>query len=296
MMTALHEHGIDPDVLVGTSVGAVNAAYLAGPGTTDERLAALAALWRTMRRHDAFVANPRRWVRAAVGGAPSLFSSRPLRALLATHLGYAAFEDTRLELAVTAADIVTGAAMFLNSGSVVDAVTASAAIPGLLPPVRRGDRTLVDGAVGHPATLAYADALGAEDIYLLPAGYPCAAPPPATALGVGLTALDLLLHHQLVDQVRAYTGRARLHVAPPLCPLATSAADFAHADDLMRRAHASTRHWLSQTPDPISTTDQNAPYDAVLAFHEAHPPDTTATPAPIPAHVPPQSPTKGPLP
>lgn len=195
-------------------------------------------------------------------------------------LGYAAFEDARLELAVTATDIVTGAALVLNGGPVVDAVTASSAIPGLLPPVRRGESTLVDGAIGHPATLAYADALGVDDIYLLPAGYPCAAPPPATALGVGLTGLNLLLHHQLVDQVRAYTGRARLHVAPPLCPLATSAADFAHADDLMRRAHASTRLWLSQPSDPISSTDQNVRNTAVLAFHDPHPQDTTATPAP----------------
>ena len=66
MATALHEHGIDPDVLVGTSVGAVNAAYLAGPGTTGQ--AAIAGrLWSGMRRRDLFSIQPRRWVRATPG-------------------------------------------------------------------------------------------------------------------------------------------------------------------------------------------------------------------------------------
>ncbi|WP_082580534.1 patatin-like phospholipase family protein [Phycicoccus sp. Root563] len=285
MMTALHEHGIDPDVLVGTSVGAVNAAYLAGPGTTGQRLTSLAALWTGMRRQDVFVAEPRRWVRAAVGGAPSMFSSRPLRLLLTTHLGYEAFEGARLGLAVTATDIVTGAALLLDSGPVVDAVAASAAVPGMLPPVRRGGRTLVDGAIGHAGALAYADAHGVADIYLLPAGYPCAAPPPATALGVGLTALNLLLHRQLVQEVRAYAGPARLHIAPPLCPLATSSADFTHANTLIRRALTSTRHWLDQPAHATTIATQNAGAASVLAIHGPHhhaaPPITRAVSAPM---------------
>ena len=268
MMTALHEHGIDPAVLVGRSVGAVNAAYLAGPGTTGQRLSSLAALWAGMRRKDVFVTDPRRWVRAAVGGAPSTFSSAPLRLLLATHLGYDAFEDTRLELAVTATDLVTGAGLFLDTGSVVDAVAASAAVPGLMPPVRRGERALVDGAVGQAGALAYADARGVDAIYLMPAGYPCAGPPPTSALAVALTALNLLLHRQLVHEVRAYAGRARLHVAPPLCPLAISPADFGHADSLMQRARLSTHHWLGHQSD--HPTDDHPSDERMLALHGRH--------------------------
>lgn len=269
MMIALHRCGINPDVLVGTSVGAVNAAYVAGPGTTEQRLASLATLWATLRRQDVFVADPRRWFRAATGAASSMFSPRPLRRVLATHLGYEAFEGARLELAMAATDIVTGMAVFLNTGPVVDAVAASAAVPGLLPPVRRGERTLVDGAVGHPGALAYADAHGVDDIYLLPAGYPCAGPPPRTALGVGLTSLSLLLHRQLLEEVHAYAGQARLHVAPPLCPVAISAADFAHGDLLMRRAEASTRRWLNGAPNPAAGT-QHVADDRALAFHGPH--------------------------
>ena len=269
MMTALHDCGITPDLVVGTSVGAVSAAYLAGPGATGRRLAELAVLWKGMRRRDVFVADPRRWLRAARGAAPSMFSSEPLRRLLATHLSYDAFEDARVELVVTATDVVTGAPLFLSTGSVVDAISASAAVPGILPPVRLGERTLVDGAVGHAGALAYADAHGVDDIYLLPAGYPCAGPAASGALGIALTALNLLLHRQLIDEVKTYRGRARLHVAPPLCPLAVSSADFDQAELLMTRARQSTRDWLNESFARPTDTRQGADAE-YLAFHARH--------------------------
>jgi NTE family protein len=196
-----------------------------------------------------------------------MFSSVPLRLLLATHLGYDAFEDARLDLAVTATDLVTGAGLLLDSGSVVDAVVASAAVPGLMPPVRRGDRTLVDGAVGHADALGHADAHGVDAIYLLPAGYPCAGSQATSALAVALTALNVLLHRQLVHEVGAYAGRARLHIAPPLCPLAVSPADFAQGDSLIERARVSTDAWLSHPPGHATDDHQDG---GVLALHGRH--------------------------
>ena len=273
MIAALHDHGIEPDLLIGTSVGAINAAYLAGPGRWSDRVDELAVLWRGMRRTDIFVLSPRRWVRAATGGDSSLFSGDPLRQLLSTHLGYSAFEHAQRQLAVTATDLVTGAPLVLTSGPVMDAVAASAAVPGLLPPVERNGRTLVDGAVGHPRSLAFADQCGVDDIYLLPAGYPCAADPPQGALAVALTALTLLLHRQLIDEVEGYAGRARLHVAPPLCPLAVSPADFSRADELIERARDATSGWLDHEDRP----DQGAAHPAGhgspardLALHGRH--------------------------
>ncbi|MFW5471096.1 patatin-like phospholipase family protein [Knoellia sp. CPCC 206435] len=279
MVSALHDHGIDPDLLVGTSVGAVNAAHLAGPGALSDRIGELRELWRGMRRSDVFVASPRRWVRAATGSAPSLFSDGPLLHLLTTHLGYSSFEDAQRQLALTATDLVTGAALTLDHGSVVDAVLASAAVPGLLPSVQRDGRTLVDGAVGHPGPLAYADEHGVADIYLLPAGYPCAGAPPRGALAVGLTALALLLHHQLVDEVERYAGNARLHVVPPLCPLAVSPADFGHAGEVLERAHETTSVWLEHEDATGRHTGAG-----VLGFHGPH--DTPTSHASSPRRQP----------
>ncbi|MGO4599679.1 patatin-like phospholipase family protein [Terrabacter sp. 2RAF25] len=245
MLNALHEQGIHADLLVGTSVGAVNAAYLGGPGRRADRLRTLAMLWRGMRRHDIFAVDLRRWFGAAVGTRSSLFDGQGLDGLLRRNLGYEDLEQARIPVEVTATDLVTGHGLVLATGPAVSAVRASAAVPGVLPPVTRDGRTLVDGAIGELDVLAHTAAHGVSDIYLLPAGYPCAGAPPTSALGGALTALSLLLHRQLMAQVNGYRGDARLHVVPPLCPLSVSPADFTQTPTLLARAHESTSTWLA---------------------------------------------------
>lgn len=264
MLTALHDAGIWPDLLVGTSVGAVNAAYLGGPGRLADRLPTLRALWQGMRRQDVFSVDLRRWFGAARGARTSLFDGEPLEQLLRHHLGYGHLEEARIPVEVTASDLTTGRGLVLDSGPVVSAVQASAAVPGVLPPVTRDGRTLVDGAIGELDVLAHTAAKGVSDIYLLPAGYPCAGTSPTSALGTALTALSLLLHRQLMAQVNGYHGAAALHVVPPLCPLTVSPADFTQTATLMARAHRSTRRWLAGS---------NVTHDvSVLALHPHHSP------------------------
>lgn len=268
MLTALHQAGIEPDLLVGTSVGAVNAAYLAGTVAggrvrVAERLEALTTLWSGLRRQDVFALDPLRWWAAARGVQPSMFSGAGLEQLLERQLGYERLEDARIPVEVTATDLVTGVGSVLDTGPSVSAVRASAAVPGVLPPVVRDGRTLVDGAIGDLDVLGHASGRGVTDIYLLPAGYPCAGPPPRTALGIALGSLSLLLHRQLIGRVRGYAGEARLHVVPPLCPLSVSPADFGQASALVRRAHQSTWDWLEA---------DGAPGDAsMLALHTHDP-------------------------
>ncbi len=286
MLAALHEGGIEPDLLVGTSVGAVNAAHLAGPqgvGTsggdvtgTAERLTSLTRLWQGLRRQDVFALDPRRWLGAARGTQPSTFSGTGLERLLQRHLGFGTLEQARLPVEVTATDLVTGKGLVLSTGSAVSAVRASAAVPGVLPPVSRDGRTLVDGAIGELDVLAHTAAHGVADIYLLPAGYPCAGAPPRTALGIAMASLSLLLHRQLVAQVRAYSGSAQLHVVPPLCPLAVSPADFTQTSLLVRRAHESTRDWLESRRGWSGRGDAS-----VLALHDHSSPTRRSQPDPV---------------
>ena len=261
MLAALHDHGVEPDLLVGTSAGALNAAYLAGPGSTGDRLDSLADLWRQVRRRDVFAPRPRRWLAATLGAAPSLFADTELRALVQRHLGFDRLEQARMPVHVVAADLVTGVGVALTEGPSADAVLASAALPGLLPPVLHQGRTLVDGGVGEFDALVHADRWGAEEIYLLLAGYACAGAAPDTAVGTMLTALSLVLHRQLLAQVRDYRGHARLHVLPPLCPLFVSPADFTRAPELLLRSHRATRDWLGRGQDVTATTQ-------VLALHQ----------------------------
>lgn len=144
-----------------------------------------------------------------------------------------------------------GGGIDVVAGQALGGLTWAHVGQGVLVELLRGrTESAIDDGTELPE--AYADARGVDEIYLLAVGYPCAGPPPTSALGVGLTALNLLLHRQLADEVRAYAGRARLHVVPPRCPLTTSPADFAQAESLMERARRATGDWLESPPDAAS--------------------------------------------
>jgi NTE family protein len=251
MLRALGERGVVPDLLVGTSAGAINAAFVGGHGMSAEALRELAGLWRSLRRRDVFALRPLRGVLAAAGVRPSLFTAEPLRRLVRANLGYRDLLDAQVELHLVTTDLLSGQEVLLSSGDAASAVVASAAIPGVFPPVYRQGRVLVDGGIAEHTAIRHAIDRGADEVYLLPAGYPCALQAaPATAVGVALQALTLLSQQQLIGEVARYAGPAKLKVLPPLCPLKVSAADFSHADELIIRAHKATGSWLdSGGPD-----------------------------------------------
>jgi NTE family protein len=245
MMQALHAKEIRPDVLVGTSVGAVNAAYVAGHGFSARSLDELAAVWTDLRREDVFPIRPRRALYAVGGFAPSLLSDKGLRHVLATHLTFTALEGAAIPLRTVATDLVSGRGLTIGHGDAESAVLASAAIPGLFPPVLREGRTLVDGGLADHAEVLAAVADEVDDIYVLPAGFPCALPvPPRSALGVATHALSILVQQRLVSAVEHYAGPAAIHVIPGLCPLKVSAVDFSHSADLIARARFEAQGWL----------------------------------------------------
>lgn len=245
MLQALHRNGTRPDVLVGTSVGAVNAAYLAGHGVTTHSLEALAAVWTGLGRGDVFPLRPRRALSAVGGFAPSLVSDRGLRHLLAAHLRFTDLEAAPIPVRAVATDLVSGRGLQLRQGEAVSAVLASAAIPGLFPPVQRDGHTLVDGGLADHGEVLESLADEVDEIYVLPTGFPCALQaPPRSALGVATQALSILVQQRLVSAVEHYSGRARLHVIPSLCPLHVSVVDFSHTASLITRARMATLEWL----------------------------------------------------
>ena len=168
MLRELLAHGVKPDLVVGSSVGAINGAYLAGDPSL-EGVQRLESIWRGLRRRDIF---PITWrsMAAAVGRRGSLADPGSLRRLLETHLPYRELQRARIPLHVVATDILGGALVKLSSGPAVDAVLASCAIPGAFPPVRVGEHHLVDGAVASNTPIRVAlsrtDLASAEVIFL----------------------------------------------------------------------------------------------------------------------------------
>jgi NTE family protein len=230
---------------VGTSAGALNAAFVAGHGTDAAALQELARIWAGLRRRDVFPLHPARLAAAAVGRAESLCSDAPLRHLIEGHLPFARLEEASLPVHVVSTDVASGKEVLLSSGNAVDAVMASASIPAVFPSVHLDGRDLIDGGIADNAAISQAVALGADTIYVLPTGYACALDaPPRSALSSALHALTLLIEQRLILEVAYYEQRADIRVIPPLCPLSVSSTDFRFGGVLVVRAREATGRWL----------------------------------------------------
>jgi NTE family protein len=245
MLTALSERGITPDLLVGTSAGALNAVFVAAHGTAPAALDRLAGTWRDLRRDDVFPVRAPQMMLALAGARDALCSAQGLERLVRRHVPFARLEDAAIPVHLVATDLLSGEEVLLSDGDAVSAVLASSAIPAVLPPVHREGRTLVDGGLADNAAISQAVALGADRVFVLPTGYACALPaPPTRPLAVAVQALSVLVQQRLISDVALFADRVELLVLPPLCPLRISAIDFGHAAELCRRAHADAAEYL----------------------------------------------------
>ena len=147
MVHALYERGIAPDLLIGTSAGALNAAFLASRPATVATAQELAAVWRGLRRSDILPLRPATLISALAGRRDHLIPGRALRRLAARHLQFQRLEQAAIPLHLVAFDLLAGTEVRLSDGPLADAVLAAAAIPGVLPPVRWRGRLLADGGI-----------------------------------------------------------------------------------------------------------------------------------------------------
>lgn len=171
MLRALVAHGLAPDLVIGSSVGAINGAYFAGAPNAGG-VAQLEAIWCGLRRREVF---PIGWrdVRALLGNRDFAVDPSGLRHVIEQHLPYRTLERAAVPLHVVATDLLGGGTVRLSSGPVVEAVLASCAIPAAFPPVRIGEHYLVDGAIASNTPISVAVELGATQLIVLPTGFAC---------------------------------------------------------------------------------------------------------------------------
>jgi NTE family protein len=151
IVRTLIAHGIIPDVVVGTSIGAViGGAYATGQLDTLEEWA------RSLQPR-----NILGYLDIRLNGS-GLIGGDKLAAQLEAAIGQTLIEDLPLKFASVATEVRTGHEIWLTHGRIVDAMRASYALPGIFAPVLVGDRWLVDGALVNPVPVSAARALGAE--------------------------------------------------------------------------------------------------------------------------------------
>jgi NTE family protein len=238
MVLALYERGIAPDVIVGTSVGAINGAYLASRSPTTETAEGLAEIWRELKTSQIFPPSPRTAVMALMGRRDHLVSIDRLSDLIASHQQFARLEDSPIPLHVIATDVRNGQARRLSSGDARTAVLASAAIPGVYPSVRFAGLDLVDGGVANNTPISDAAELGANQIFVLPTGVTCELPtPPRGAVAMLVHAITLLVNQRLAQDIEQFSAAAELIVLPPPCPLEVLPSDFSRGGDLVAQGY-----------------------------------------------------------
>src|SRR3990170_3367276 len=167
MLQALFEAGVAPQLILGTSVGALNGALVAAdpsPGVIDR----LVGLWESAAGgKEVYGDGPVRQVTRAVRTGTHLHSAKPLRERLEKELGDLTFDDLAVPFQCCAASIERAAEHWFTSGRVVDAVVASAAVPGLLRPARVGDEHYLDGGIVNSIPVGRAVECGADRVFVL---------------------------------------------------------------------------------------------------------------------------------
>jgi len=245
MMHALAKHGVTPDMVVGSSVGALNGAYYAGDPTLKGVLQ-LETIWRGLSRHDVFPINWRTLL-GFLWRRDFLISHDGIRKLIEDHLPYRNLQEAKLPLHIVTTNIVSGDSVVLSEGSAAEAIVASTAIPGAFAPVHYRNFYLVDGAISANTPISIAVRKGANRLIILPTGHACAAEaPPVGAVGNALHALTLLISRQLISELEGIDPGIEYYVVPPLCPLVGSPYDFSRTADHIERAIVSTEAWLMQ--------------------------------------------------
>lgn len=226
MLQALLEAGVVPDLVVGTSVGAVNGAAVAAHPSADA-IAELATVWRGLADSGLYRANPLARARHVARSRVSIHPNDTLRALLHVQFGDLHIEDLAVPFQCVAASIERAAEHWFTTGPLVEAVLASSAVPGVLPPVRIGAEHYLDGGLVNSIPVGRAVALGATTVYVLQVGrIDRALQVPSKPWEVASVAFEISRRHRFTREIAEVPGHVAVHVLPTGADDAPRAADL----------------------------------------------------------------------
>jgi NTE family protein len=243
MMRAVSEAGIRPDFLIGSSVGAVNAAYI-GQGFTETRVGQLSELWRRLTRNDVFGNFGFRRIASIFSERMALASPDAFLRLISSHVPISV-DKLEIPVYATATDYLSGEIAILSKGDLRVNLLASCAIPFVFPPVLIGGRYLVDGSVAAHVPLQPAVTLGARTLVVFDVGFPCKLLElPHSSLERTLHVFSILLHRQPTGSLSTLTKDVTVIYLPSPCPLSVPTYDFSQGASLIQAGYETTRQYV----------------------------------------------------
>lgn len=247
-LQALSRAGIHPDVVIGTSVGSLNAAYVAArPAPAD--CEDLVEIWRGVRTEDIFPGSrlQRAWHMVARGD--HIYPNDGIRRLV-EKLPLRTFEEAHVPLHISATNLRTGTETWFTEGPLMRAILASTALPGIFPPIAVDGELFVDGGVVNNAPISRAVELGAQKIYLLQCGGKR-----REALTIRRP-LDVLVHAfahsratRLELDLSRYAGQVEIVTMPTVETAGIRYNDLSHTPRLIDAARAASEAFLAH-PQP----------------------------------------------
>lgn len=251
MARALLAEGIVPDMVFGTSIGAINGAALAADPTSDGA-AALLDTWAELATHNVLGGSVFARIVKLVRSGTALHGNGELRRLLRDRLPARTFEQLPVRFECVAAHVERASEHWFDSGDLVDAVLASCALPGVFPPVEIDGAHFLDGGLVNSIPLERAVRRGADTVWVLHVGrIEETLAVPRNPWEVGFVAFEIARRHRFHTDLDRVPDGVRVHVLP--------------TGQLPQRRPAT---WANlRYRDPRRTVDRaRLAYDATLAY------------------------------
>jgi NTE family protein len=250
MLRALFRAGIRPDLVLGTSIGAVNGALVAAD-PTEAVTNRLVRLWASPEASEVYGDSVARQLRR-FAARTHLHSPRPLRRLLEAELGeHTTFADLKVPFHCCAASIERAAEHWFSDGPLVPAVLASASVPGLLPPAQIDGEHFIDGGIVNSIPIGAAVDRGAAQIFVLQVGrIERPLTPPRRPWEIAQVAFEIARRHRFARELAALPAEVEVHVLPtggldPRDDSPWAYRDMAAIGRRISRAYVASRRYLA---------------------------------------------------
>ncbi|KRE27933.1 patatin [Mycobacterium sp. Soil538] len=255
MARALLEAGIRPDLVCGTSVGAINGAALAAD-PTPAGAQRLLATWEALAEEGVFDGSFMRRAAEVMRRRTALHSNSALRRMLQNRLPVRTFEELAVPFECVAASIERAQEHWFGTGDLIEPILASCALPGVFPPVCIDGEHFVDGGLVNSIPLDRAVAHGADTVFVLHVGrLEEQLRPPRFLWEVGFVAFEISRRHRFLGDLARVGSGTTVHVLPSGQPQRQAATwsnlryrDTSRMASRAELAYDATRQYLEALP------------------------------------------------